>query len=322
MKRVRRLPQAHNKKETMSRQKPDPNYTPSEQDFEVEDVSTQHAGETLASDEPKLVDNRKPFELWFEENKGLVILGAILATLAVSAFLLFRQAEEDKYYKLSHQYSSSTEHEDYDKLISESPGTIQAGNSLLNKSKLFLEYAENDKAYEVVEKFVNEYTDHPLHAQGYISLGSMKERDGNVDEALELYETVITEYPEHFMAPYALMRKGDIIVGKGEYEDARVIYEEIPLNYPGLAKGMDSQLNERLRLCALLAKEKIDAKKSGDVSTETTSATAETENIDKVEATEIVSGEVEVKEGAENLLEKVTEKVQETADTVKEAVVE
>lgn len=239
----------------MSREKPDPNYEPSAADFDVEDLTPAQSSGGAASDEPQIVDAQKPIELWIEENKWLIMMGAVLATIAISAFFLIRQVKADKFLAASQEFTVAKTQEDYQKIIEDYGGTVQAGNAYLRRAQLMYDEGSSDEAFALVRKFVEQYKGHPLHAQGLVALGTMEASEGRSEAALSNFREAIALYPKASITAFARIREGDVLIEEGEYEEARVVFENIPREHPGLGDRFGDILDERRSIVEQLKKE-------------------------------------------------------------------
>jgi len=197
---------------------------------------------------PQIVESKSDFERVVEDNKVPIVAGLCLIMLASAAWFVFKHLRDQKTYQANTAFTSAKTVEDYNLVIDDHGGSTAGGNAYLAKAQAMVDEDRTDEAHQVLRKFIEQYGDHPRHAQGLLALGTLLEESGQSDAAEVEYRNVLKQHPDSELAPYAKLRIGDLKWAQGKEDEARIIYEEIPPTYPRTGQPWIRKIDERLRL--------------------------------------------------------------------------
>ena len=185
-------------------------------------------------------------EHWKKFAAGLAIL--VVAILAVGAWMLYTSQVRSSAEAL---YSTADTPEALRGVIEKYPGSIPAGNARLRLATLMRAEGKLDDAIAELDAFLAADAGHPLAGAASLTLGEVRQMQGNNEEALDAFRRVSASYPKSYAAPLALIAEAKLIASQGSLGEARAILESVGITYPGTPAAMiASAENERLALRA------------------------------------------------------------------------
>ena len=189
-----------------------------------------------------------PLEMALQENSKTIIAGIVGVFVVIAAAMIFFGEKDAAKLAAAEDFTAATTIEELEKVTADHPGTLGAGNALIATANMLATGADAkpDEAIAKLEKFLSEYSDHPLRPQAMFAIGMQEQAAGKVAEARSAFERIVAEQPDSPVAPGALMRLGDLAWDDGDLEAARRHYEQIAsAQYAG--NEFISRTDERLR---------------------------------------------------------------------------
>lgn len=171
-----------------------------------------------------------------ETHKKTVLVVILAAALLISIVIVIRGLATEKHLAAAEAFSQaavSNNIEELDKVVTDHPGSVAAGNALLTKAELEITSGKSEDAQVTLLTFVEKYKSHPRHPQGLFAYGNFYQVAGDTEKASTYYDRVLKEYPESELAPFALIRQGDLLLLAGKPDEARLKYESIMSSYRG-----------------------------------------------------------------------------------------
>ncbi|MBE2181266.1 MAG: tetratricopeptide repeat protein [Chthoniobacterales bacterium] len=172
-------------------------------------------------------------EHWRKFVVGLVAV--VVAILVVGAWMLYTSHERTSSEAL---YSLADTPEALREVIEKYPGSVPAGNAQLRLATLLRSEGKLDEAVKELDEFLARHSNHPLAGAAWLTLGEVRQMQGDKEAALEAYRKASASYPKSYAAPLALLAEAKLIASQGSEGEARAILESVGITYPGTPAAM------------------------------------------------------------------------------------
>ncbi|MDB6138669.1 MAG: Tetratricopeptide repeat-containing protein [Verrucomicrobiaceae bacterium] len=182
------------------------------------------------------VPETPPLEQFLETNFRKIVISFIVVIIAALAYGVVSYQNRRAAEAAAIETTAAKTVEDCDLVVQHHPGTVAAGNALLNKARLLWDQNKKDTAIATLRDFVAKYSSHPFFAQGSFSLASRLESLGgknDVAEAKAIYEKLVKEQGKTDIAALAQLRLGDMLWAEGKQDEAKKVYESLPQKMTG-----------------------------------------------------------------------------------------
>ena len=170
-----------------------------------------------------------PLEMALQENTKAIVAGIVAIFIIIAGALIFFGKKDAAKLAAAQDFTAATTIEELEKVTADHPGTLGGGNALIATANLLASGADAkpEEAIAKLQKFLSEYSDHPLRPQAMFAVGMQQQALGKEGEARGIFEQILSEQPDSAVAPGALMRLGDLAWDDGDMEAARRHYEQI-----------------------------------------------------------------------------------------------
>jgi TolA-binding protein len=185
-------------------------------------------------------------DVFWERYKKEVMAVLILALLAVAGYGGYRLYSDRQANAAATMLSSAKTAPDFQKVISDYPGTPSGGSAYL----LLADAQRNEKKFSeanaTLQTFLDKFPKHELAGTARLAMAGNLEAMGKKDDALTAYERVVSGDPHGFTAPIALYSQIHLFKEKKQIEDARRVCETIKSQYPQSRLVADAEYQLRL----------------------------------------------------------------------------
>lgn len=118
------------------------------------------------------------------------------------------------------------------------PGTVPAGNAQVRVAGFLQSAGDLPAAVAEWETFLAAQPGHPLAGAAWLTLGELRQTQGNRDGALEAYRTASSRYQTSYAAPLALIAEANLLKAQGSVGEARAVLESVGSLHPGTPASM------------------------------------------------------------------------------------
>ncbi|HSP45724.1 MAG TPA: tetratricopeptide repeat protein [Chthoniobacterales bacterium] len=185
-------------------------------------------------------------EVFWERYKKEVMAVLILALLAGAGYAGYKIYSDHRANLAASMLASSTTATDFQKVISEYPGTSAGGSAYL----LLADSQKNEKKFTeantTLQAFLDKFPKHELAGTARLAIAGNLEALGNKDEALAAYQRLVAIDPQGFTAPVALYSQIHLFKDKKQIEEARRVCETIMTQYRESRLAADAAYQLRL----------------------------------------------------------------------------
>ena len=186
--------------------------------------------------QPPAAPPTSQLEEFVETNFKTILIGFCAIVVVLIAWGVFSYMSTAGAEKAGQEAAAAKTVDDCDLVVQHHPGTVAAGNALLQKAKLLWDQNKKETSVGVLRDFVAKYSSHPFISQATLGLASRLEAMGSAKEVAEakgLYETVVKNYDKTDVAALAQIRLADMAWSEGKVEDAKKIYNSLPQKLTG-----------------------------------------------------------------------------------------
>lgn len=163
------------------------------------------------------------------------LAGVIALILAVGAWKFWSAATLGAAEAL---YSTATTAEAWREVVEQYPGTVPAGNAQVQLARSMQAADDLPGAAAELEKFLAAQPEHPLAGAAWLTLGELRQAQGQSDSALEAYRTASSRYKTTYTAPLALVAEANLLQSRGSTGEARAVLESVGSLHPGTPAAM------------------------------------------------------------------------------------
>lgn len=135
-------------------------------------------------------------------------------------------------------YSVADDAEGWREVIARYPGSVPAGNAQIRWSELLRSNGDLAGAAALLEDLLASQPAHPLAGVASLTLGELKQMQGDEAAALEVFRAAGGRYAASFAGPLAQLAEARLLVGRGQTGEARAILESVTSLHPGTPAAM------------------------------------------------------------------------------------
>ena len=172
-------------------------------------------------------------EHWKKFVWGLIAVVALI--LAVGAWRLWTATTQSAAEAL---YSMATGPDAWREVAQKYPGTVPAGNAQLRLAGSLQSAGDLPGAAAELQTFLAAQPAHPLAGAAWLTLGELRETQGDNNGALEAYRTASSVYKTSYVAPLALVAEANLLKAQGLIGEARAVLESIGSLHPETPAAM------------------------------------------------------------------------------------
>jgi predicted negative regulator of RcsB-dependent stress response len=185
-------------------------------------------------------------EVFWERYKKEVMAVLIVALLAGAGFGGYKIYSDRQANAAASLLASAKTAADFQKVISEYPGTAAGGSAYL----LLADAQRNEKKFSeantTLQSFLDKFSKHELVSTARLAIAGNLEALGKKDEALAAYQRLVAGDPHGFTAPVALYSQIHLLKEKKQIEEARRVCETIMTQYRESRLAPDAAYQLRL----------------------------------------------------------------------------
>jgi TolA-binding protein len=163
------------------------------------------------------------------------LIGVIALILAVGAWKLWTATTLSSAEAL---YSTATGADAWREVVQKYPGTVPAGNAQVRLAESLQSAGDLPGAATELETFLASQPEHPLAGAAWLTLGELRQIQGNNDGALEAYRTASSRYKTSYAAPLALVAEANLLKAQGSLGEARAVLESVGSLHPETPAAM------------------------------------------------------------------------------------
>lgn len=168
--------------------------------------------------------------LWDRHKKNVMVV-LVIALLAVTAYGGYRFYSYRRDLASANLLSSAKTPAEFQKVITEYPGTSAAGSACLLLAESQRSEKKFTEANATLQTFLDKYPKHAMIGTARLAMAANLEEMGKKDEALAAYQQLATSDPKAFTAPIALYSQIHLLKEKNQIPEARRVCEVILTQY-------------------------------------------------------------------------------------------
>lgn len=174
---------------------------------------------------------------WQEHWKKFVwgLAGLVLLILAVGAWKFWTAATLSSAEAL---YSTANGAEAWREVVQKYPRTVPAGNAQIRLADSLREAGDLPAAAGELESLLASQPEHPLAGTAWLTLGELRQIQGNADGALEAYRSASSRAKTSYAAPLALLAEANLLKMRGSAGEARAVLQSVGSLHPGTPAAM------------------------------------------------------------------------------------
>ena len=174
---------------------------------------------------------------WQEHWKKIVwgLAGVAALILAIGVWRFWMAATLSSAEAL---YSTARGAEDLREVVQKYPGTVPAGNAQIRLAGSMREGGDLPAAAAELENLLASQPEHPLAGTAWLTLGELRQIQGNAEGALEAYRSASSGQKNSYAAPLALLAEANLLRTRGAEGEARAVLQSIGSLHPGTPAAM------------------------------------------------------------------------------------
>ncbi len=129
-------------------------------------------------------------------------------------------------------YSTASTPEAWREVAAAYPGTVPAGNAQLRLAESLRSDGDFAGAAVELENLLAAQPAHPLAAAAWLTLGELRQIQGNNDGALEAYRSASSAQETSYAAPFALLAEAKLLAETDRTAEARAVLSSVGTLYP------------------------------------------------------------------------------------------
>jgi predicted negative regulator of RcsB-dependent stress response len=185
-------------------------------------------------------------EVFWERYKKEVMAVLLLALLAGAGFGGYKIYSDRQANAAASMLASAKTAGDFQKVISEYPGTAAGGSAYLLLAAAQRNEKKFSEANTTLQTFLDKFPKHELVGTARLAIAGNLEALGKKDEALVAYQRLVAGDPHGFTAPVALYTQIHLLKEKKQIEEARRVCETIMTQYRESRLAPDAAYQLRL----------------------------------------------------------------------------
>ena len=162
-----------------------------------------------------------------------VLLGVLIAAVAVIGFRLFQGRGEARTAEAAAAYANAKSVDDLEKVITDFGSTPTAPLAYMSAGRAYFDAGDYVMAMNKYTDFLSKFPDHALAAGAELNRIGCLEAMDQTGEALTAYEGFAAGHPGHYLAAEALFGKSRCLERQGRPEEAKTVYEDYMVANPG-----------------------------------------------------------------------------------------
>ena len=161
-------------------------------------------------------------EHWKKFAWGLAALVALILAVGVWKFWSARHlAAAEAFYGTAGDAASWRE------VVERFPGTVPAGNAQVQLAESLRAGGDAAAAVAELEGFLQSQPQHPLAGAAWLTLGELRQIQGQNNGALEAYRVASSNFSTSYAAPLALLGEAKLLEQMGSPGEARAVLESV-----------------------------------------------------------------------------------------------
>lgn len=161
-------------------------------------------------------------EHWKKFAWGLVALVAIILAVGVWKFWSARHLAAAEAF-----YATAGDAAAWREVAEKFPGTIPAGNAQVRLAESLRAGGDAPAAAAELEAFLRSQPQHPLAGAAWLTLGELRQMQGQNNGALEAYRVASSDFSASYAAPLALLAEAKLLEQMGSPGEARAVLESV-----------------------------------------------------------------------------------------------
>lgn len=161
-------------------------------------------------------------EHWKKFAWGLAALVAIILAVGIWKFWSARQLAAAEA-----SYAAADDAEAWREVVAKFPGTVPSGNAQVQLAESLREGGDAAAAAGELEAFLQAQPQHPLACAAWLTLGELRQTQGQNNSALEAYRVASSDFSGSYAAPLALLAEAKLLEQMGSPGEARAVLESI-----------------------------------------------------------------------------------------------
>ena len=174
---------------------------------------------------------------WQEHWKKFVwgLIGVVALILAVGVWKFWTAATLSSAEAL---YSTANDAVAWREVVQKYPRTVPAGNAQVRLADSLREAGDLPAATGELESLLATQPDHPLAGTVWLTLGELRQIQGNTEGALEAYRNASSREKTSYAAPLALLAEANLLKSRGSVGEARAVLQSVGSLHPGTPAAM------------------------------------------------------------------------------------
>lgn len=202
----------------------------------------------VASAQPAALTAENRIEQFLEDNFKKIMLGLLVVALVLAGVFASRHFAARRNLEAAEKFASAAGVEDCDVVIQKYPGSIAAGNALLQKADLLWQQGKKESSIDALKEFLKSLPNHKLRASAAIALGTKQAAIGDRDAGRATLEGFLKSNPQSELAPAADIQLGDLLWQEGKDAETKKHFDSLLQKYPGKMAMFNQALEERQQL--------------------------------------------------------------------------
>lgn len=161
-------------------------------------------------------------EHWKKFAWGLAALVALI--LAVGAWKFWSASRLAAAEAL---YATAGDAAAWREVVERFPGTVPAGNAQVQLAESLSAGGDTAAAAAELEGFLLSQPQHPLAGAAWLTLGELRQMQGQNNGALEAYRVASSDFSTSYAAPLALLAEAKLLEQMGSPGEARAVLESV-----------------------------------------------------------------------------------------------
>ncbi len=201
-----------------------------------------------ASAPPVVPTAENRLEEFLDNHFRKTVVAILLLLLVIAGFLASRHFAARRELEAAQMFSAATGVEDCDLVVQKYPGSVAAGNALLQKAELLWQQGKKASSIAALEEFLKTLPSHQLRSSAALALGTKQAALGEKDAARATFESFLKDHPKSELAPAADIQLGDMLWQEGKAAEAKKHFDSLLQKYPGNMAMFNQALEERQQL--------------------------------------------------------------------------
>jgi TolA-binding protein len=174
---------------------------------------------------------------WQEHWKKFVwgLAGLVLLILTVGAWKFWTAATLSSAEAL---YGTANNAAAWREVVQQYPRTVPAGNAQIRLAESLREAGDSPAAAGELESLLASQPEHPLAGAAWLTLGELRQIEGNTDGALEAYRNASSRHKTSYAAPLALLAEANLLKMRGSFGEARAVLQSVGSLHPSTPAAM------------------------------------------------------------------------------------